>query len=337
MPLVPLANQNVGGHAVLLDAQGRRLMDPDGRLLLGTPSGNCTCLHRQAKKCSDDSDADLWLPLTGLPSTLAIAKDGICYHFNEGNNESCAPGTIASNYLIIPGCADNACSYYYRLRRCPADGGGLTTRYVRVSGVSSASAVVMVDPDSGECYRLVSPPVIPPGGATKHDTLFEVSGCVASNCCIVPERLLVTVAGVNIVCARTLAGNVAYLHTSGSPNGTFILTKVPGLNEWEYRGSGVTAEQRSNPGLNTTGNLCEGGTLTTSYNYLGLRVVTGNAFVSAIENQSSSSINNSPNYFRGGADFDCWRMGVPVVFGPNTASSSSRMGEDGTFTAVPIP
>ncbi len=75
----------------------------------------------QAKKCSDNTDADLWFLVTGSGtidtidgSTTAtpyyFTKAGVTYFVQSGNNTSVTPGTMAASYTTATACPSIACA-----------------------------------------------------------------------------------------------------------------------------------------------------------------------------------------------------------------------------------
>lgn len=101
---------NMAAGDVLLDSSGNVILDSSGNVMLDDGAGNmCVCGYIQAKKCSDNTTADLWKPLCGATLPYYFSKSGVCYYMQTGNATSLTPGTILTGETSISGCSDSSC------------------------------------------------------------------------------------------------------------------------------------------------------------------------------------------------------------------------------------
>ncbi len=99
---------------VLLTPDGEKILDAFGNVQLSDGAGDdCCCSdlgdYIQARKCRDQSNADLWILYDDITVPYYFHKSSVCYFMDDDCPRSDTPGTILTGQTEIASCGVSPC------------------------------------------------------------------------------------------------------------------------------------------------------------------------------------------------------------------------------------
>ncbi len=301
----------------------------------GAASDPCCCLtYIKAKKCSDNSDVDLWFILNddGTIVTDGSMSQALTYYFRiacvwyyvaSGNTQG-TPGTMASGYVDAA-----LCPTHIQATKCID---GTTADLWRP--VSSGVPYYFLK--SSICYKMEcgNPVSSSPGTILSGETSKTSCGTCqpCANCSpTTPYQIGVNLSGITLCATCTLmTGGLVGRVTSGSPDGSYILTRTSETScQWEYSGSPSLTITKYNNGN------CGGTVIATTTNPLHISVTRASGswsiLVEAINGDSSTSLLTGSN-----TSSDCSTATTITSSRPACGALGSTMGTSGTAVLTPL-